>query len=1359
VWCAALSALAFLQQPGLIVPDSKLDLAVDPIGFLSRASRMWEPQGFFGQLQNQAYGYAWPIGPFFGLGDLLGIDAWVVQRLWLTALLVSAFMGVVRLTGALRIGTPTARVLAGLAFAMSPRLVTTLGPISVEALPTCVAPWILLPLVRAGAGRLSPRRAAALSGLAFTFAGGVNAVAAIAALVVPGLYVLTRAGGLRSRLGGWWVVAIGLASVWWVVPLLLLGRFSPPFIDYIETAAATTAPTTLTDVLRGTSHWVGHLAIDGRPVWPAGWSLVHVPALIVDTAIVTALGLVGLTRRGMSERRWLVLSVVTGVALVSMGHVGDLTPPWAASQRVLLDGALAPFRNLHKFDVVLRLPLVLGLCALLATVPRWTWRWSPDLRVETRRLVGIVAVLGIVGGAAPVLSGNLHPPGSFAALPKYWEQTAHWLDRHAGEGRALLVPGSRFGDYVWGRPKDEPLQPLATTPWGVRDAVPLTPPGTIRLLDAVDRLLASGRGSPALAPVLARAGVAHLVVRNDLARHLTQSPRPVLVHAALARSPGLRRVASFGPVVGAPIIPGTFVDEGLDLPYPAVEVYEVRGGTDGVTLTPAASTVLASGGPESLVALLERGWADGRPVVFSGDADGVTLGKLREASAREVVTDGLRRREVTMGRQDGNASATLTLDDPLRLDSPARDYLPWESAALETTAVLVGARRVSASSSASDPSGLQRAFPARQPYSAADGDTSTAWRPRPDLRLTGQWWELDLGRTVPLRGARVLGERGTAKSPRTATVQVDGRRIGEVSITGGSWTSLPTAGMAGKVLRLNLRAEADDPTGMGIAEVAIPGVQVRRPLRTPAAPGMLGSAAVTLDVAVDGRSGCVDVGERVLCAAGLTRPGEEDAGLDRQVEVAAAGTYRVAATAVPRAGPALDALLGRAGRGARASSAEIAAPVAGAEAAFDGDLTTAWVSATGDPSPTLAVRWDTPRIVSGAHFLLDPAVAASRAREVEIRIGSKVYARTLDVTGRVSFPATRTDRLSIVALTTTAARSVDPETGAVELRPFGISELRLVTDAPLPRPVPDTELLELPCGAGPDLVVGGRTVHSAVSATRADLRRLNAVALRACGDATVELSAGSHRVSVASGNAFRGISLGLQPVGWSTEPGTALRAEVRRWDAEHRVVQVGERPVVSLLAVPENTNTGWKATLGGVTLRPVVVDGWRQGWWVPAGRSGEIVLDYAPGSLYRSGLAAGLLALLALGMLAFLRRGAPVRSYPRAGGAGVAVALAGALLVAATGLVGVAGVAAAVVLRATVPRGRAHVVLGAVAGGAFLLAGGMSAAAALGILQGAGSSGASVACVLALSCLVVAVPAERSATSPRSRIGGRSTTR
>ncbi|PQM46168.1 Alpha-(1-_3)-arabinofuranosyltransferase [Mycobacterium talmoniae] len=288
LWLVGAVALActFLQSPGQIAPDTKLDLTANPLRFLARAANLWNSDLPFGQAQNQAYGYLFPHGTFFLAGHLLGLPGWATQRLWWALLLTAGFWGLLRVAEALNdgrgIGSPTSRLLGAAAFALSPRVLTTLGSISSETLPMMLAPWVLLPVIRAlrGDPNRSVRALAAQAGVAVALMGAVNAVATIAGGLPAVIWWLChRPNRLWWRFTGWWLLALTLAVSWWVVALLLLGRISPPFLDFIESSGVTTQWTSLTEVLRGTDSWTPFVA----PHATAGSSLVTQPVAILGT--------------------------------------------------------------------------------------------------------------------------------------------------------------------------------------------------------------------------------------------------------------------------------------------------------------------------------------------------------------------------------------------------------------------------------------------------------------------------------------------------------------------------------------------------------------------------------------------------------------------------------------------------------------------------------------------------------------------------------------------------------------------------------------------------------------------------------------------------------------------------------------------------------------------------------------------------------------------------------------------------------------------------------------------------------------------------------------------------------------------
>jgi arabinofuranan 3-O-arabinosyltransferase len=113
-----------------------------------------------------------------------------------------------------------------------------------------------------------------------------------------------------------------------------------------------------------------------------------------------------------------------------------------------------------------------------------------------------------------------------------------------------------------------------------------------------------------------------------------------------------------------------------------------------------------------------------------------------------------------------------------------------------------------------------------------------------------------------------------------------------------------------------------------------------------------------------------------------------------------------------------------------------------------------------------------------------------------------------------------------------------------------------------------------------------------------------------------------------------------------------------------------------VLVIPESINPGWVArTSSGIRLTPVAVNGWQQGWVVPAWNPGTITLTFATNSLYRAGLAVGLAMLPVLATLALWRtRRRPADDPPAApwtpgAWAGITVLTAGAVIAGVAGFV------------------------------------------------------------------------------------------
>lgn len=1207
--------LAWSAPMGRVTWDTKYDLLLDPWGLMQRALHLWDPQVAWGGLSNQGYGYLFPMGPFFALGSEIA-PVWVVQRLWWMFLLTLGFIGALGLLRELRLGTEQSRLVGALAWVLAPKVVTSVGILSAEIQPQILVPLILWPVVRGWRGKTTPLRASALSGLAILLSGGVNATATLLALVPTGLFLVTRPHWWRLRLTWLWLGSTVLATAWWLGPLLLMSRYAPTFLDWIETARAVSAPITLLDVLRGTTHWLGHLLTPGGPWWPAGYELSTSALLIVLTAVVAAIGLAGVALRSFPHRRFAWALLIPGIVALSLPHSGPLGSPVEGLAQALLDGALSPFRNIHKTDALVRLPLMLGVVHLVGRLQsrRPAGVRAPFSGRMPSLAAGAAAVL-VVLAAAPAFTGAVVARGGHEETARHWSEAGAWLDARGGEG-SVVVPAASFGEYRWGRTIDEPLRSLTSAPYAVRDAVPLTPPGAIRLLDELEMRLQTGRSIDGSTDVLRRAGIRYIVLRNDLATWESGQPPAALARSALRSTPEVTLAKGFGR---------TFTDVSGERVRP-VEIYELTGVVAGPFTAQKASTLVsATGSGDDLHTLADAGLGD-RTVIFDADRSQIT------ESLPLVLTDGTRARERYFGSIRGeDATATLA---PRDLPG-TRDYRPAGDEHLSFMSY-PGLAALEASSSLGQELSFAGLAPAMRPFAALDGRSGTGW-------LT--MWDEEPTLTITLADPAVLD--AVTVEPFVAAALVPGRLDVATEIEIETETGSMTASLDGPTLidlepgptsvitiRITDTASGDPSSAItGLAEVTVPGLVTSEVLElvVPEAPSPV--SALVLGAGLAGRDGCLAREGELLCLAGETIAPESQAGTSYLVPRSTGGDWLLSGTL--RTVTTDSALYGSPDVKVSATSSRTTAAPGAPASIVDRDVRTAWSPGPGDREPRLTFDFPQEQAVESLAFETRGSWMRRARPMVHIEAGATDVTQRLQPDGTVSIPRTITDRVRVTFLPVPGEDI--PALAGMELAEvhFGGAAIGAAQ-----------EQLLAECGSGPVVTVNDQQVATRAEVDRTGWLGLAPIHWQACDAVTLRGADDTVSVSDWRGMApARTLLLRDATILEATAP-ESLDGE---WQGPNTAtVSVPEAAEGRVLGLLQNTSPGWRASLGASDLDPVTLDGHRQGFIIPAGQGGTVEITFAPDRLHRLLLLGGLVLALVLLVVAL----APSRIITQPGPAG-----------------------------------------------------------------------------------------------------------
>ncbi|MDT0201312.1 alpha-(1-_3)-arabinofuranosyltransferase family protein [Nocardioides sp. AE5] len=1219
---------SFLQQPGRTTFDTKYDLTESPGGLLEGALHLWNPDIAMGTLQNQIYGYLFPHGTWFLVLDWFRVPDWIAQRLWSALLLVVAYEGVRYVARAL--GLPTyAGVLAGLVYALSPRLLGATGVITGEVLPVALMPWMVLPLVLARRGRLGPASAGLLSAVAVLGMGGVNAVGTLA-MLPAGFCVIVL--GLRSRdgrsLARWWALGLFLATAWWMVPLLLLGKYSPPFLDFIETAAATTGSTGWSNALRGTDHWVAYAEVNGIAWWPGAHTLVTNPVLVIIGGLIAGVGCYGVTHHRMPHRGAFVSLVVVGALCLVAGSAATGGSLVDGTVRGLLDGVLAPLRNVHKVDALVRFPLALGVGHAAVLVARELERRSgtTPAALERRSLAGrglfMAMVLMVLASGGPLFSGDLRTPG-WKATPDAWSQAANYLDAQ-GDARALVTPGSGFGLQTWGWTIDEPIQ-ATDAAWVTRSQVLMMAGPAARVLVDLEERISAGQRSDALAAMLRRMGITHVVLRRDLDPAATDAVRPEQAATTLSSSPGIRRAASYGSA-----------ESGQAL----VEIYEVTGASAAPVLVPLDDAIRLDGAPEDVLAAVDLGLVGDEPILVTPGGAG-------------IASDGMRRVERQFGRIQDAVGQTMSKDELARSGRVRDDYPGVDGVAL-VTAEYVSDVEVSATSSQGYVDVLGGLRPDEGPAAAFDGRLETAWRSAWLTRPVGQGLQFTMD--VPVRSGAVVvrfDSSGATTAVTRARITMDDRsQVWAVPADGV--LAVPVAEPASRIGIEVVRTAAGDPEvgRVGIFEVEIPGVV---PGRTFVMPQSIAPGADLLMRTASPVKACQHTTAGLACDQHRARIPEDHGTIDRTFTTTSTQSWRLDGTVVATLGPGAAALLQPLGEdtvSAVADSTLRGDPSVAAVHAVDGDDETYWLAESSADEVHFTLTWKGGQVLSRLRIAPPPGAIRPRWATITSAAGT----RRVDLNGTGSFePLEAEGGISLVLERGEVSSEEDRPMGARELLLDGLDIVRHAPDPTWPTGAT--------CGLGPLVWVDGQPFQTEVSGTVRDLLEGTGLRWAVCDAGAVTLPAGTHRVRVdptvqftptalAWRNTASDVSAGLGLVASANSKGAGAERtmQVVEWEATHRRVRISAGDA-AILRVPEIHNTAWRATMNGQELAPIIIDGWQQGYVVPAGASGTVALEFVPDRSYRWGLLIGFV----LGALLLLAAAwAALREY-RTGRAAVAI--------------------------------------------------------------------------------------------------------
>ena len=726
-----------LTKPGKIGADTKTYLYVDPDRMLARASSMWDSHIGMGTVTHQNIGYLWPIGPWYWAAEHLGVPDWIAQRLWLGTIMFLAGVGVRFMLKALGQEGPHVTA-ATFVYALTPYVLSLAARLSVILLPYAGLPWMIG--LAALAVKKGGWRYPAAFGLVVATIGSVNATALLLAGVGPVLWIaheviVTRDVRFRDAakaVGRIGVLTIG-CSLWWLAGLWAQSGYGIEILRFTETAETVATASLSLEVLRGLGYWFFY-GEDRFGPWISPSRLYTQRAeIILLTYILPALGLIGAAFARFRDRTFFLLLLTVGLFLAVGAHPWDDPSPAGSVVRAFLESDIGlSMRSLPRAAPLVVLSMSVFIGALVSTATRNHQRWA---RPATAGIV-ILAVLSLPPlWRGQMVDANLNRDTD---IPQYWLDAAAELDARDDGTRVLEVPGEDFASYRWGTTVDPITPGLIDRPYVARELIPYGSPPSAAVLNAVDRRMQEQVMEPdSVAPMARFMGVGDISVRSDLTYERYNTPRPRRFWAALMTAPGLGEPIPFGGTernTARPTLPLLDEQELLTPPEtpdpPKVAIVPVEDAEKIMRTASVDQPILLAGDAEGIVDLAGAGLVTGHELLFYSGTFATDPDQIQEKlddDAVLVLTDTNRKEARRWGTVRDNTGVTERPGQtPVRVDPKDQRLEVFPDATDDSFSVTDVQGGVWAEATAYGNS--VSLTPEADPVNAVDGNPGTAWR-------------------------------------------------------------------------------------------------------------------------------------------------------------------------------------------------------------------------------------------------------------------------------------------------------------------------------------------------------------------------------------------------------------------------------------------------------------------------------------------------------------------------------------------------------------------------------------------------------------------------------------------------------